>query len=372
MLCAPAGSAYRVAAPRVESRDESELGSWLARVAPEAAAFAPTGGSIATSAASARLGPDATALGRKPLPKGRGMGRPVLLLWVVLVVCFLGIWQFLAPRPTALPLPAPGADPATVPFVAIAVVFVALVAGLTIVNRRSSRRLTEAMCLLGLPDLAAATTTFTAMAKSRLPVVAGQAHLQLAGLSARRAAFADALAHCETGLARVAGNLVAAQYLRPQLLARRAFALAALGKDSEASAELSALATEHPTYGLMASTQLAVRMMQAVKRGDLDAARGVAKQRTLDMPFDVKIEALADTLTATGAGRVAPSEIERLRGELASDAELRGWMKDVWADAGRELERAAEKWGARAVEEIGGTEEGPANGADRAVMIART
>jgi hypothetical protein len=144
------------------------------------------------------------------------MARRVLLLWVVLVVCFLGIWQFLAPPRTGLP-PAPGADPATVPFVAIAAVFVALVAGLTIVNRRSSRKLTEAMCLLGLPDLTHATRTFAAMAKSRLPVVAGQAHLQLAGLSARGAAFADALTHCEKGLARVAGNVVAAQYLRPQL-----------------------------------------------------------------------------------------------------------------------------------------------------------
>jgi tetratricopeptide (TPR) repeat protein len=274
-----------------------------------------------------------------------GQVKKTLILWAVLIVFFLAVWQFLASddhassptgdAPSQTGILAGSVWPVTL------VVIVVVVAALTFVNRRITRRFAAAMRLLTNDDVGAAERAFAGIARGRLPIPAASAELQLARIAARRARFGEAVERCGRGLARVGKNALASMLLTPQLHAERALCLAALGRQDEATAALRVLASDYPRFPLMASAQLVVRMVQAVRSGDLAEAHAIAARRTSDLAIDLEVETLADALEAAGAPCPAAEEVARLDAELKEDPALRDWMRAVWPEAEALLEEAA-------------------------------
>ncbi len=357
MLAARSTSVYREPAKRDdEAGEEPALATWIARLVPAAAAFVPV--HDARNATTLPVGLDgvvtadavdavraARLRGRK---KGFGGARRIFLLWGLLVVMFLAIWQFLNPpegahgtRPNVkavehvepvdsesnfgsrVALMLPGA----------ALVVIALGYGF-LVNRRTTHRALAASRLLAEADSTRAEAAFLALSKNRAPLTAASADLMLARIAEERTDWESARVHAERGIGRVArGTAVVAaahDHLLPALVTERAFALAALGRHDEASAELATLQAENSTFSHLASAQLRVRLMQAVRRNELAKARELAKTRTPDLPLSARDELLADVLTVTSGELIAEGEIERIRAELRADASLRAWLSNVY------------------------------------------
>jgi hypothetical protein len=122
---------------------------------------------------------------------------------------------------------------------------------------------------------------------------------------------------------------VAAPQLLPAALSVRAVSLAALGQKEEATAELATLLGAHGTWGHAAATEHRVRLLLAVKSGDLDEARAIARERTVELPIPLRDEVLADLVLAVGPDGLAKDERERLAAELDADARLRAWIDAV-------------------------------------------
>jgi len=349
-LYLPAGAAYREAA-RPEPQSESELASWISLVAPAAAGLASTGstgtaralptGSEDASGIAALSARGASAAVRKRGRKARGR---VLALWVTLVVMFLAIWQFLSPVAPSGHVPAARAPvdsslPLPSPYFYL-VLFVGLVVVLNVLARRGLNRLTAATRLLALDDLGPAEAAFRTIAKGRSLIYGAQAESQLVAIAIRRARFEDALVLVDRAIARAAKNVALHDHVVPGLLSQRAYLLAALDRPDEALTELATLAAAHPTYPQLAVAQLLTRTVLAVRRGDIETASALASQRTPDFGMGLYDELLADVLTATTEGRPVKVEVERLRGDLRADPELRTWLGVVWPGGEAALEGA--------------------------------
>lgn len=168
--------------------------------------------------------------------------------------------------------------------------------------------------------------------------IAAMAHLQLAHLAERRCAMSDALSYCDAGLARLSRRHVRAMnsdVLVPELIAQRAFVLAAISRDAEADAELATLAREHPTFAFMTRSVLRVRMVQALRRRDIEEALRLARERTPELPLNRRDEMLADIVIALAGDKDAAGEVERIAFELAEDPELAAWI-DFMAPGARD------------------------------------
>lgn len=147
----------------------------------------------------------------------------------------------------------------------------------------------------------------------------------------------EALARCDAGLERVSRRpyvrALNSDVLVPELIAQRAFVLAAMGREAEADAELATLAREHPTFAFLTRSMLRVRMVQALRRRDVEAAVRLARERTPELPLNRRDELLADIVLALSGGQVAEGEVERLLSELAEDSELAAWIDFMAPDA---------------------------------------
>ena len=178
------------------------------------------------------------------------------------------------------------------------------------------------------------------LAKNAAPLLAAQAGFYLSSVLSRRNDFSGALAATDRALSYVAKNVGAADLLVPTLLAQRTWLLAALDRREDAQRELDTLASAHPSYPGIAANELGVRLLLALRAGDLAAARSVAAQRVLDMPLSVHAELLADVVAVTGDASPIAAEVARLSGELDADPEIRAWLRHAWPDAERELDEA--------------------------------
>ncbi len=169
------------------------------------------------------------------------------------------------------------------------------------------------------------------LTRSRYPLVAGRAWLELALLADRRAAFAEVLDACDRAVAALSRNpsvrAIASATLLPEILAERAFALAALDCDAEAAAEMALVGETYPGHPFHARAELRVRLLRRVRRGDLEGAAALVAQGTDDIPLNLRDEALADMVRATvHPESVGAGEIERLKQELRIDRGLRPWL----------------------------------------------
>jgi hypothetical protein len=352
-----AGNVYREPSrPTDAAREEPLLGEWVSKIVPQAAAFVPEAERQTESAplSLSPAGPSAPAgsatisqSSRQPVPVAR-----VLVLWGILIVMFLAIWQFLEPaappshaRPR-VPAAAPAPDHGDVllPIVmAGSILFVALVAGRVFLAVRrahvNAARLRDAMRVLVSGDAAECARQLTTLTRERDDGIVASAQLQLAILAEKRHAMNEAFAHCDAGIARVSRQpyvrALHSDILVPELIAERAFLLAAIGRPAESEAELAALGRDHPTFAYMTRSVFRVRMVQALRASDLARATRLARERTPELPLSARDEMLADLVLALSGGRLVEGEVERLSTELAEDDALAAWI-DFMAPGARE------------------------------------
>ena len=355
MIEVRAGSVYREPGRQAEpDREEPMLGEWVAQIVPQAAAFVPEAERRPETNALETGVPESFAVragsesisrqSKKQVPVKR-----VLALWVVLIVMFLTIWQFLSPAdhraPAPEPLPEPqaaGALPLTLVSFAVFAVFSLLIARIAFAIRRARRNavsLRDAMRDLATADVERATSKLNALVKTGDDSSAASALLSLAVLAERGCRMKDSLAACDAGIARISRNAAVraanSDLLVPELIGQRAFVLAALGRDQEASAELATLGREHPTFAYLTRAVFRVRLAQALRGRQLSAAVDVARERTPELPLSRRDELLADIVLAISGGKLVEGEIERIASELREDKELATWI-DFMAPGARE------------------------------------
>jgi hypothetical protein len=368
MLRAPRTSVYRQAAPRELERDAHEeppITDWIARIAPSAAPFVRVA-RAATAEAPAplpaeekKIEPGLVKLAEERVA-GKGAKRvgpragKVVALWAVLVVLFVLVWQLQTPTgasSASAPVPEIGISAV---LSAIVVLFVAVFAALVWRNVRIERRLSAALGTLGRGDERAAEAEFEALTRGPFPLVSAQAHLQLARLAERRADFAAALAHCDAGIGKASAQpttrAIASSMLLPDLVAERAFVLAATDRRDKARAEMEVLAEQFPAYPFRAPAELRAKLVERARLGDLEGAARIVEARKEDVPLPLRDETLADLVRVTARPETAGAgEAERLKEELRLDAGVRAWLEAAapavlasFARLGDDAERDAE------------------------------
>jgi hypothetical protein len=341
MARAPAKSVYRESARPDEASDEAKLASWIGKLAPGAEAFArETGGyvpaleSLGPTVAATPTARQSVERSREDAARGvkRSLRNRVLVLWLALVAAFFGIFLAMGSGDTHTSAGgvhfAPGSG---LPILAGVAVFAALVLQARRL-RGWARALSEAQLDVARGELSKAESALAALTRKRADSIAAGAHLCLAQLAERRVAWSQVVVHCDSGIGRLSRTpaLKAANsdVLFPELVATRAYALAASDRQDEANAELAVLAKEFPAYVVMARAHFRVGLMSAVRRGDLEAASRVATSRTPDLPLSIRDDMLADVVLAATTA-VPQHERERIDAELQDDAELRAWVDAV-------------------------------------------
>jgi hypothetical protein len=156
--------------------------------------------------------------------------------------------------------------------------------------------------------------------------------LALALSRERRAAFADALDHCDRGLAAVCSNptsrVIAATMLIPELLSERALILAATGREQEARAEMAHVTDAFSTCPVLSRAERRFGVLIRARRGDLAGAADLAATESCDAPIPARDDLLGDVVRV--AVRTAgPDEVARVKKELQSNAEARRWIEAV-------------------------------------------
>ena len=336
MLEASAGSVYRQRADREAAADEApETAAWVARFAPSAAPFVrgpdlpagTAGGSLAEAPSEAARAKVAAARpGKVPVPANHLASA----LWLVGIFGFVGLWA--APEGTMTPAVTRAA------WVVLTLGVAAVIARAVLQARREARRLKAAEHQLAVGELSAVAADLELEAKS--PTRRAQAASMLAEAALRRGDPEEALRQCERGFVAVAlaqnGTLVApvapadgkvAPWDLPRALAaQRAAALAVLGREDEAWAEIE-WAKGFPT-GYQVFRVLLLTRLHA---GDHEGAARAVEARDPTFALFAADEILAKL--ARFVGRPSSRTVAaaaRLRGELSRDPTLKRWV-DVMA-----------------------------------------
>lgn len=347
----PKRSVYREPSRPLENDAPSKLASWIGTMAPDAAAFVDGEALFAErsddAAPTSEVMSDVRALDRAKWTQGTrppSAGKRVLLLWVVLIVMFLTIWQFLTPTPrpgatTAAPapvvVPVEVEEPPTwatiaLPGATFLVVFTGMLGFVILRARRLERRfaLARRSAAMGetrsVPELALLT-------KRNNMIIAASAELELARIANDQGDFGESISRCDNGIGRLQGPMMraaAGDLLLPALMAESAVAAAARGGKDEADAKAALLARDFATYAWLAAALLRVRLLNAVRGDDTQGAIAAARARTAEMPIPLHEDVLADLVLAANVG-VSDDEKARLEGELRDDERLRTWIELV-------------------------------------------
>ncbi|HSO35972.1 MAG TPA: hypothetical protein VLT33_25770 [Labilithrix sp.] len=344
MSRSPDRGVYREAARGTNDRAPSPVASWIATLSPEAAPFA-AGDAFVDAApelpVDSVVPSDVRALrtARASLSAARPSRRPARAvgLLALLAVFFVGAWLALTPGGATLSASelataeagAPASSAITLYVdLASAAIFVALLVIAVSMGQRRQRALAIARRLMALGDRERALPMLASLAKGRNGIIAASAGLELARLAAHDARFAEAISFCDAAVARVQKQphrAAATDILLPTLFAESAVAMAARGGTEEAAAELAVLARDFPTYSQLATAELRVRFMSAVRGADRGAAYALARARTMEMPLPYREDVLADLVLAS-RGQLSEDELARLDGELLDDPALRTWL----------------------------------------------
>ena len=351
MLRTSSTSVYRRPVPRdVESSARTKMTDWLARVAPDAAAHAervlPDGTSSAIESTDRELDPEAVRAvaasraakqaavtgGRKKTPSVR----KVLILWAVLIAMFVSVWQIISDGPRGpAPTPPPTTSGPSLWSICCAVFFAVFGVLFFVQLRRAWQRQRTTL----QARIAAARGKFDEAERLYRSVTEGKgvlgAHgfLGLALIAERRGNVADALMLCDLGIAKVSSGLqraAASDLLLPELIAERAFVLAALDRNAEADVELASLRKEFPAYPLLARSDLRVRLLSRVRAGDLAGAAELARGRSPEMPLFMRDELLGDAAIASlDTSDSAEEERARVRDEVHATRDVEAWIQAV-------------------------------------------
>lgn len=321
--------------------EEPPLADWMERFSPSAAAHAVAAPAPITASESEPVAPAASAKPASPRAKASLAARmkkllPLVGLLIPLLIVPVEAWMSDAHdegtsdaqgEETGDADDEEGSSSAPLWPMALLFAGVALYLGNM---RRLQRRLELGLAQLARRDLEAASATFASLSESSLSLVTAQARLALARLAARRADFAAAFAHADAGIAHLAGRfgrVAASDIVYPELVAERAFAMAASGKSEEAAAEVSVL---RPPFPFLARTRFRVGLLSLVREGRLDDAARLVAASSQDLPIDPRVELLAD-LVAAAAPSATPTAaaIERVERELRADPDARKWIEAV-------------------------------------------
>jgi hypothetical protein len=343
----PQRSVYREPARANDDRAPSKLASWIATVAPEAAAYVEGDRLLAdridVEAIPSGVPSDVRALrsaraGASAAPRTKTPVRTLVAL-AAFAAALVATWEVLlkphgqldAPgQPVVMHAPESWLDGAFInalPFVLAAIGFITL----TSFTRRQERQLSLARRLVALGHRVRARPALESLVTVRNGMVAATAGLELARIAATEAAFAEAISRCDAAIARVHSQplrAAASDILLPSLMTESAVAMAARGGLEDADAELAVLCRDFPTYPRLASSQLRVRLVRSVRAGDRDAACAMARARTAELPLPYREDVLADLVLAS-RGELSELDLERLDAELRDDAELRKWIDAV-------------------------------------------
>jgi hypothetical protein len=344
-------SVYRESAQREPERagDEPAVADWIATVVPAAAPFARPNRPAAAPPPRRRevaepIDPNArrAAAARAKGKSGARIVGKIVVLWLLLIGMFVAIWQLLTPDRSA---PTPERQPRVpetptdllVVFGILVLVILAAV-GLAIAKRRDANKqaglLLAALRATARGEDEKAEANLRTLTKSKYPLIASRAEQELAKLAERRTNFAEAIAACDRGIAGAtrtpAARIVAGAILLPELVAERAFVLAATDRAAEARAEMAVLGETYPLYPFKSRAALRVELVLRVRRGDLAGATALVAQDIQDLPLGLRDETLVDLVRATAHPESAGAgEIERLKHELHVDARLKAWLEAV-------------------------------------------
>ncbi len=363
MLKATRSSVYRRIAPREAepAGDETTVASFVARIAPAAAPFArsrrPTGEAPSSAPPPTPEEPIPPGLVRVAEARLQGgvVKRPpaspvkVVALWVLLIAMFVVVWEQVgsdAPAAVAVALASgfrrldPGAMVGAAVLLGMAALFARIILAL-----RHERRLAAATGALARSDRGA-VAAIEALARSRHASASAQAHLQLAKLAERRGDLDEAQKRCDQGIAAATAlastRALTSSILLPDLIAERAFVLAATDRAAKAGAEMAVLRRSFPAYPFLARAELRVALVLRVRRDDLEGAARVADGHTDDLPLSLRDETLVDLVRALAHPEAAGAgEVERLKEELRLDPELRHWLEVVAPSVVRRFESSA-------------------------------
>jgi hypothetical protein len=340
--------AYRDAAKRDEVGEAKEVASWVAKLAPVAAEYA-TEAYAKTGDVETHVEPTAEAsaeVARSRKKAARSMGseaKRTLGLWLALVVMFGAFWTLFSQPSRAPHVPhAPHVNvtelvqPWYLSWWAASTLMVLLIASVIAWQLRKQRRISRALIQMRLDvargEEARAEASLGALAKSVFDSVAGNAWLGLAQIAERRADFEKCIAACDSGLSRLARTAstraMQSDIALPELVATRAFALAAQGRRDESDAERARLGVDYPSYPYAGRAHLRVSLAAAVRAGDLEAAAKIARTRSADMPLTLRDDLLIDVVLAVVDG-ASTEELERIEGELRDDEKVRAWVDAV-------------------------------------------
>ena len=335
MLSAPSTTVYRrkadEAAPDPDD-GEHAVRRWVATYAPNAAPFAWVAGGRQTRMDTSPMA-DPSKRARRKVASARPTmkvkhtrnGKP-LAVSVLLIVAFLGIRQLV--------------DGSRWSPIAVAAVVVGGLAGWIYWAIRRQRRdngpLNASARAIAAGDLDAAAAELAT--EPRTPALRAHAHHLRAEIATRRGEMSEALAQCDLAFQKLAeaygtvaqpaepapGATIAWDLVRI-VTAQRSFALAVLGRDDEARAEIE-WARGFPN-GL---AELRVRLVERLGVHDFEGALAVVEGRERELVLPAREEMLAEILrfAVSPAARGEP-EAARIRGELARTPGLERWIEAV-------------------------------------------
>jgi hypothetical protein len=341
----PQRSVYREPARVKGDQAPSKLASWIAYVAPEAAAYVEGDRMLAErvdedvipSGVPSDVRALRTARASATSPPDRARRRQRLLaLGTALIALAVFAWTALAPSTPGMSAPAEPLGPSSWTYDAFSLLFpltIAAIAWTAVMALRRRRRRTLALArrLAATGDRARAKPALLALFASGEGMIAATAGLELARIAAIEADFAEAISRCDAAIARVSKQPERAQasdILLPALMTESAVAMAARGGLEDADAELAILCRDFPTYPRLSSSLLRVRLVRAMRAGERDAACVIARSRTADLPLPYREDVLAD-LALASRGEATDDDLARLDAELHDDAELRAWLDAV-------------------------------------------
>lgn len=337
-----ARSIYREQAVDLEKEQRAGVAAWLRDISPEAAAGIESEHAVASAPETTTPPVTAEAMAAARA-RWTNMGTklrgclPLILVWSLLIVMFLVIWQVLAPdvsprTRTRAPEPAltdDGGGLASLPFTLLVPL---IAAGLLTLQFRRLRNanveLLRARRLAARGQMADAERILHRLRKSSIS--SASANYQLAEVAERRGAFDEAIVSTTTALSHVmrarARKINAHDVVGPGLLGEQAFCRAAAGHPDEAAADLAVLETDYPSYAWIAGERFRTRLAILLARGDHEGARTFATTRTLTMNVPIRVELLCDVLLAVANPALSQEERTALRHELEADATYAPWI----------------------------------------------
>jgi hypothetical protein len=329
-LTATRGSnAYRMPV-RSGTPKASGTATWLSRVFPAGAELIDLdeGSEVGRAIEAPVAATEPAALPKQPR---KSATKRVLVVWVLLILLFVATFGLRTPIEPGDPM-MPGISVGTIFTAFIAVLFVAVL----VVMRRARakvRALEEAQRAFVCGEHERARSIVQELVGDKNGVIAASARLILANLRERESDFAGALTDVDHGLSLMTGTvrMGSADVLHPQLVATRAFLFGALGRDGDSDAELARLAREFPAFPYAAGTVLRTRLMRAIRSGDTERARELARARG-----DVSLGGFGELAADIVLARDAEDRDERLaaiREDLAALPAAERWLKLLGASA---------------------------------------